>query len=228
MNEQDLHKWLATPDDYQKGISIYEQCGGNKTQIELFRKYDNSYCREKLWNLLDEVRNKLSQPVIVKGEPQADFLKIPDGLKELQIEKGRLYAEIFPFRKALKEEFKKELKSMMSVPGSLTVRDACEQMTRKDRHKRPIPFSIAFVTWNKETGQGGELVYFEHATLSQTNGMASRNYPNQEVKKKSKQPNHWMNSTRNILPLASNEPKKLHIWLMLMFDGMEVTMGDAG
>lgn len=227
MNEQDLNKWLADPSDYQFGIKLYEECGGNSTQLDLFKKYDNAFCRDKLYGLLKEVQSKITTPKIV-DEPKLDFLEIPDVLKTLQQEKGKLYAEIFPYRKVLKTEFKEQLRKMITTHESISVKDACDMMKNVDRHKKPVPFSIAFVTYNKETKEGGELVYYEHATLTETNGMASRSYQNKDVKKKSKSPNHWKNSTRNILPLASQEPKKLHIWLMLMFDGMEVVMGDAG
>lgn len=86
-------------------------------------------------------------------------------------------------------------------------------------------FSIAFVTADKRKNTGGELIEVEKAYKS--------GYINPEDRKKmqqlqpasdmlNKSPNHYQNSTRNIVIASNSEVRKLHVRLIRKFNGKTV------
>jgi hypothetical protein len=38
-------------------------------------------------------------------------------------------------------------------------------------------------------------------------------------------PSHYQNATRNIVQGQSSQPRKIHIWLILEFNGQKVVLG---
>jgi len=234
MDEAKLREWLQKNGSYVDGLAMYEQVGKDDFLKKLLRKYENEYTREKLRDALqalyDEVKlaaDTSSRPVDVPAT--ADFFTLPQTLQELQKEKSRLYSEVHPLRNQLKSLFARELTMVLKGRNRITVKEACEMMKAVDGRKRPIPFSVTFVSLNQERGNGGELIHWEHCTLSNVNATGSREYDVEHFdKKKRTNPRHWMNNTRNVKPLASQDIRKLHIWLMLEFNGAEVMMGATG
>lgn len=92
------------------------------------------------------------------------------------------------------------------------LKDALVEMRKLDAEKKPIPFSLAVRTYNKQNGFGGKLLIYHNATLMQ-----------QPKGKKDfeKNPNHWDNKTRNI-KLADGTIKKIIILFIVAFNGKEV------
>jgi hypothetical protein len=229
VNETKLRAWLQNPENYQEGIMLFEAAGGNEHQLELFKKFDAPFTREKLYTELEAIAETIKQPELKPEAPAPDYFDLPQVLKNAQKEKAQLYRECFPYRKELKEIYKKQLAKIITSKQRVTIAEACSLMNSTNRAGRNKPFSIAFVTYNRESGAAGQLVYYEHATLTHPNNSGSRSYSGTAAEKRAtKDPRHWANSTRNILPLASRDPRKLHIWLLMMYDGMEVTLGDPG
>ena len=92
------------------------------------------------------------------------------------------------------------------------LKDALAEMRKLDTEKKPIPFSLAVRTYNKQNRFGGKLLIYHNATLMQ-----------QPKGKKDfeKNPNHWNNKTRNI-KLADGTIKKIIILFIVAFNGKEV------
>ncbi|MDJ1500461.1 hypothetical protein [Xanthocytophaga agilis] len=81
-------------------------------------------------------------------------------------------------------------------------------------------FSCKFVTFNQRRKTGGEIIEIQEARLFRQS--ASTPEEKKESSGKSKSPNHWANSTRNILILPSEQIRKLHIRLLIEFNGFKV------
>ena len=92
------------------------------------------------------------------------------------------------------------------------LKDALAEMRKLDAEKKPIPFSIAVRTYNKQNGFGGKLLVYHNATLKQQP---------KGKKEFEKNPNHWDNKTRNI-KLADGSIKKIIILFIVAFNGKEV------
>ena len=92
------------------------------------------------------------------------------------------------------------------------LKDVLAQMRQLDEHKKPIPFSLAVRTYNRQNGSGGKLNIYHNATLMQQ----PRNKKDFE-----KNPNHWEQRTRNIR-LEDGTIKKIIIIFIVAFNGKEV------
>lgn len=75
-----------------------------------------------------------------------------------------------------------------------------------------IPFSIEFVTCDEKNNNGGEVIVLNNAVL--VGGFSSKSV--------SRNPNHYQNFTRNITAAGSMAIRKINIWLVIKFNGMEV------
>lgn len=87
------------------------------------------------------------------------------------------------------------------------------------------PFSIAFVTANKKKNTGGEWIEVDKAYKSGYLAPEDRKkmqqlQPASEMIKRA--PNHYENSTRNIVIAANSEVRKVHIRLIRKFNGKTV------
>lgn len=87
------------------------------------------------------------------------------------------------------------------------------------------PFSISFCTANQRTGEAGELIEIEKAYKSGWVSPEDRKkmeafQPQSQIIRKA--PNHYENSTRNIVIAANNDVRKLHIRLIRKFNGKTV------
>ena len=92
------------------------------------------------------------------------------------------------------------------------LKDVLAEMRKLDANKKPVPFSIAVRTYNKQNGFGGKLNIYYDATLMQQ--------PKQK-KEFEKNPNHQENKTRNI-KLKDGTIKKIIILFIVAFNGKEV------
>lgn len=83
-------------------------------------------------------------------------------------------------------------------------------------------FSIAFRTCNKQKGTGGEYVFYNecikhgHQTKDERKQRRESGVPKQMI---FRNPNHYENSTRNIMRASSGELVKIHIRLIRRFNG---------
>lgn len=87
------------------------------------------------------------------------------------------------------------------------------------------PFSIAFVTADRRRNTGGEWIEVEKAYKSGYVDPADRKKMQQlqpESDIISRSPNHYENSTRNIVIVANSEVRKLHVRLIRKFNGKTV------
>lgn len=217
--------------DYAKGVDLFRKANGDPFLLSLFEKYENAYTRGKLLQALSDLleQAELSQAAapVDSPPPTKDFFSLPDELQRLSIEKGQLYRECFAFRSQLKKLLQPELSRLITSRNTISVKDACELMKQVDNRKRPVPFSISYVTCDLERNIGGELISYESCTLSNPNLSGNRDYtPGHYDKLSTKNPRHWFNGTRNIRPLGSQDIRKLHIWLMFEFNGMAVTLSE--
>lgn len=89
-------------------------------------------------------------------------------------------------------------------------------------------FSIQFVTYDKKRKTGGFVKFYPEARLLQKTDSPAKQVKSESsgIKRKTKNPNHWDNATRNIKVIVngieSSGNKKLHIFLMTMFNGKRV------
>ncbi|MEI7983514.1 MAG: hypothetical protein WCI71_17825 [Bacteroidota bacterium] len=104
--------------------------------------------------------------------------------------------------------------------------DVLEIMDSFDGQGKPVRFQLKFVTANRLVRTGGEIIELKDAckcSVRTTKGKeifaAKKNFPaNEQV---SKNPRHWVNSTRNIL-LPNGQKRKLHIRLIIEFNNKKV------
>jgi hypothetical protein len=103
----------------------------------------------------------------------------------------------------------------------LFLKDVLEEMYKTDVKGKPKPFSIEFVTADTNRMTGGDLIKIEKAVLLQKNDKKILGSTSEAKAKTRKNPNHWQNSTRNIL-LPNGEKRKLHIRLITKFNKQPV------
>ncbi len=98
-------------------------------------------------------------------------------------------------------------------------------MEKRDHRNWPVPFSIEFVTCNRATGSGGELVKLSNVVLYKNQkaagGPAKPGRP-EGTQAPAKNPNHWANATRNIYLLDSNQIRKINIRLILKLNNQSI------
>ena len=104
--------------------------------------------------------------------------------------------------------------------------DVLEIMDSMDGQGKPVRFQLKFVTANRSEKTGGEIIELKDAckcSVRTKKGKeifaTKKNLP--AVERITKGPNHWVNSTRNIL-LPNGQKRKLHIRLIIEFNNKKV------
>jgi hypothetical protein len=104
--------------------------------------------------------------------------------------------------------------------------DALEIMDSTDCLGKPARFQIKYVTANRTTKEGGDIIELKDAckcSIRTKKGeevfTQRKNFP--VTDKLAKGPRHWVNSTRNIL-LPNGQKRKLHIRLIIEFNNKKV------
>lgn len=104
--------------------------------------------------------------------------------------------------------------------------EALEIMDSVDQQGRPARFQIKFVTADRTTKKGGEIIELKDASKCPIRTKKGkeifpqrRNYPVQD--RMIKDPHHWNNSTRNVR-LPNGQKRKLHIRLIIEFNNKKV------
>jgi hypothetical protein len=91
--------------------------------------------------------------------------------------------------------------------------------------QKPKEFSIVFVLANRQTKEAGRIVALHQAILSkfQNGGKhQGKSYANTKAKKN---PQHWRNATRNLFDKQTQRFYKVHIYLIIQFNGLPVRYG---
>ena len=104
--------------------------------------------------------------------------------------------------------------------------DVLEIMDSVDALGNPVRFQVKYVTANRTTKEGGEIIEMKDACkCSVKTSKGEEVFPEkrhfQAIEKVSKDPRHWSNSTRNIL-LPNGQKRKLHIRLIIEFNHKRV------
>ena len=104
--------------------------------------------------------------------------------------------------------------------------DVLEIMDSMDGHGKPVRFQLKYVTADKTKGTGGEIIELKDAckcSVRTKQGKeifsAKQKFPTND--RVTKDPNHWVNSTRNCL-LPNGQKRKLHIRLIIEFNNKKV------
>ncbi len=90
--------------------------------------------------------------------------------------------------------------------------------------KKPVPFSIAYVTCDQMRNSGGEIMKLDNVMLSHNQhkaedfNFAAPDFGNPD---KPRKPRHYENATRNLI-LPNGKIRKFHIRLVLQFNGKKV------
>ena len=90
-------------------------------------------------------------------------------------------------------------------------------------------FSIRFMRADRGRGTGGQIESWHQCRLSSRRaqgplGTGRPSGPAGPVPS-SRMPSHYQNATRNIVQGQSSQPRKIHIWLILEFNGQKVVLG---
>jgi hypothetical protein len=104
--------------------------------------------------------------------------------------------------------------------------DALEMMDSTDSQGNPARFQLKFVTANRTTKEGGEIIEVTDASKCSIRTKKGKEIiPAKKTfkadEKMPKDPRHWVNSTRNIL-LPNGQKRKLHIRLIIEFNHKKV------
>lgn len=86
------------------------------------------------------------------------------------------------------------------------------------------PFSVSFVTLDQNRKKGGDIISLEKCLLALLDTDEKTKKGFEVVANKSdfkKKPNHYEHATRNVV-LENGHIKKIHIRLMLTFNGQKV------
>lgn len=225
MNQsQKIKLWIDNGCDYSEGVALYEIYGDNNVFKDLFKKYKSRYYYDKLYTELIGIKvnyekSQIITPKDVKSK-EIEFEQLPDKLQRLDREKSKLFKNIIQTRTEIKKLAK------LKTNGRITIADCLSEMSQLDRYKRLKPFSVTYISYNQTTGKGGDIIHFPSCYLRVVNNTGSK--LRKPISHSKYQPKHWHNSTRNFEPIGSGEIKKLHIWLMLEFNGMEVVTSELG
>jgi hypothetical protein len=108
------------------------------------------------------------------------------------------------------------------IANSVRLSEALRQMEEgKER------FSIRFVKADKRRKTGGQILEWQHCQLSKRRVVGARRPAGTAdvADTPSRMPAHFQNATRNIVQGNSSQPRKVHIWLLLTFNGQRVVLG---
>lgn len=107
---------------------------------------------------------------------------------------------------------------------TISLKDALQILELKDKNGGAYPFTISFRTLNKQSKHGGRLVSYENAKLfipKKNNDQKALAKSLQYAPTNKKNPNHFLNRTRNIEQENGNI-SKIHIRLIDSINGKKV------
>ena len=109
--------------------------------------------------------------------------------------------------------------------GFIRLCEVLAQMYQIDDTGHPMKFQMRFVTANRNLGTGGEIIEIDngHKVVGKRGGevIVDKRKVYSDVPKLSRDPHHWINSTRNII-LPNGQIRKVHIRLIIEFNHQKV------
>jgi hypothetical protein len=116
---------------------------------------------------------------------------------------------------------------------TILLSDALELMQQCDPKGNPVPFSIAYLTWNDRDKMSRGIKLLPRAEMLMITAGGRHVSPNKakayiEKKGPSKSPRHWKNATRNIRIPGDTEIRKLNIWLIMALNNKRVIWNQLG
>ncbi len=108
------------------------------------------------------------------------------------------------------------------IASSVRLSEALRQMEEGEER-----FSIRFVKADKRRKTGGQIQEWHNCQLSKRRVVGARPpaVAADRADAPSRMPAHFQNATRKIVQGASSQPRKVHIWLLLTFNGQRVVLG---
>jgi len=108
------------------------------------------------------------------------------------------------------------------IASSVRLSDALRQMEEGEGR-----FSIRFVKADKRRKTGGQIIEWHDCQLSKRRVLGPRRpaVAPAVTDALGRAPDHYRNATRNIVQGNSSQPRKVHIWLLLEFNGQRVMIG---
>lgn len=228
MNQgKEIKQWIDNGCDWKAGAALYEKYGTNGTLKKLFQGKPTRFYQDKMYTELITIKVEAERALTItpdqvkaKAVPYED---LPQKLQRLDKDKSALFVSILKNRK----ELKKLAAITYTERSRISMKEALEEMAAMDRRGRLKPFSITYISYNKRTGKGGEVLRYNNCYLQVVNNTGTRILKGKKHYS-SHQPDHWKNSTRNFKPHGDSAIRKFHIWLLLEFNGMEVVTSDQG
>lgn len=107
---------------------------------------------------------------------------------------------------------------------TISLRKALDIIDLKDKDGGQFPFSLSFRTLNKQSKTGGKLVSYEKAKLFKPSKSGSNNVSVDQMQapeKSKRNPNHFLNRTRNI-EQQNGLISKIHIRLIDSINGKKI------
>jgi hypothetical protein len=125
-----------------------------------------------------------------------------------------------------------------AITDTISYGQARAIMEARDAHGVAKPFSVGFVTFNKTKDEGGDYEEHEFVVLIENSMPLASVSPKKNLKKarefekgyEPKNPNHWVNQTKNLVILARDRNEtlvrtaiqKIHVRLILTINGKEI------
>lgn len=108
------------------------------------------------------------------------------------------------------------------IANSVRLSEVLRQMEEGEER-----FTIRFVKADKRRKTGGQILEWRNCQLSKRRVASAPRPPvvANDAAAPSRMPAHYQNATRNIVQGNSSQPRKVHIWLLLAFNGQRVVLG---
>jgi hypothetical protein len=87
-------------------------------------------------------------------------------------------------------------------------------------------FTLRFIQADRKRKKAGTIVEWHQCRLSrpQQGRLKAPGTAADPAPRASRQPNHYANATRNLVQGRSTQVRKVHIWLILAFNGKKVVL----
>jgi hypothetical protein len=110
------------------------------------------------------------------------------------------------------------------IPNTIRLADALQQMEQAE-----TGFSLRFVQADRKRKQAGNIVEWQDCRLSrprqgQRRKLGPASEATEAAPRANRQPAHFANATRNLVQGRSTQVRKVHIWLILAFNGKKVVL----
>jgi hypothetical protein len=107
------------------------------------------------------------------------------------------------------------------IANSVRLTEVLRQMEEGEER-----FSIRFVRADRGRKTGGKVENWHNCQLSRRRRkVGQRPAPAPAPDSPGRMPGHYQNATRNIVQGNSTQVRKIHIWLILAFNGQKVVLG---